>query len=432
MAQGSVREVMANRWDRLALASVLAGAIVRIIWGLVIHPPFDHLYSDMGAYVERAQRLAVGAGLLRADAFFPPGTHALLAAPMTLLGTERVGLWGGAVMWCALSAAIPFFAWRLARLLLTPPAAALTALFCAFWPLYITYGGYFTSETPSLAFLLASLWAGYRAAQLSGREAGWLGLAAGLLGGVAVANRPQLILNLAVLVVPLMFRLRRQALALTGILAGSALILAGTAWHNSAAAGKPTGLSENAGLNFWIGHCDVHDVTTVDPARNITFQFANPVWMQLGRGGTYYFEGRLVWDQGFFYEMGLRCIERNGLGHVRGLDQERPEHGRHDGSLAAGQRGLSAGRGTTQQPGVQPSAAAGRHRLHLRPRPASRTRPALGGGGDAAPAGLRVGGGDLLLRRPPGAQLLRCLRTCPARRPHHRPTRPRGVKAKTR
>jgi 4-amino-4-deoxy-L-arabinose transferase-like glycosyltransferase len=238
---------------------------------------------------------------------------------MTLFGTERAGLWGAAVLWCALSAAIPFFAWRLARLLLAPAAAALTALFCAFWPLYITYGGYFTSETPSLAFLLASLWAGYRAVRLSGREAGWLGLAAGLLGGVAVANRPQLILNLAVLVVPLSFRLRRQALALTGIVVGSAFILAVTALHNSAAAGKPTGLSENAGLNFWIGQCDVHDVTTVDPVRNITFQFGNPVWTQLGRGGSYYFEGHLVWDQGFFYEMGLRCIERDGLGHVRVL-----------------------------------------------------------------------------------------------------------------
>ena len=307
---------MANRWDRIALASVLAGVIVRIIWGLVIHPPLDYLYSDMGAYVERAQRLATAAGLQRPDAFFPPGTHILLAAPMTLFGTERVGLWGGAVLWCLLSAAIPFFAWRLARLLLNPPAAALTALFCAFWPLYITYGGYFTSETPSLAFLLASLWAGYLAGRLSGRKALWLGLAAGLLGGVAVANRPQLILNLGVLVVPLLFRLRRQALALAGILAGIALILAGTALHNSAAAGKPTGLSENAGLNFWIGQCDVHDVTTVDPARNITFHFGNPVWAQLGRGGTYYFEGPLVWDQGFFYEMGLRCIERDGLGHV--------------------------------------------------------------------------------------------------------------------
>jgi len=309
--------MMANRWDRVAVASILAGVIVRIIWGLVIHPPLDYLYSDMGAYVERAQRLATGAGLQRSDAFFPPGTHVLLAAPMTLFGTERAGLWVGAVLWCALSAAIPIFAWRLARLLLTPAAAALTALFCAFWPMYITYGGYFTSETPSLAFLLASLWAGYRACRLSGKQAGWLGLAAGLLGGVAVASRPQLILNLAVLAVPLLFRRRRQALA--GIVAGSAIILVATALYNSAAADKPTGLSENAGLNFWIGQCDVHDVTTTDPVRNITFTFGNPVWAQLGRGGTYYFEGHLVWDQGFFYEMGLRCIERNGFGHVRVL-----------------------------------------------------------------------------------------------------------------
>jgi len=310
---------MTKQWDRFAFASVVAGVIIRIIWGLVIHPPVDYLYSDIAGYVERAQRLATGVGLQRSDAFWPPGTHMLLAAPMTLFGTERVGLWAGAVLWCALSAAIPFFAWRLTRLLLTPAAAALTTVFCAFWPLYITYGAFFTSETPSLAFLLASLWAGYAAALSSGRRAGWLGLVAGLLGGIAVANRPQLILNLAVLTVPLLFRLRSQALALAGIVAGTAIILAGTILHNSAAAGKPTGLSENAGLNFWMGHCDVHDVRTFDPAQNITFGFGNPVPAQLGRGGTYYFEGILVWDQGFFYKLGLRCIERDGLGHVRVL-----------------------------------------------------------------------------------------------------------------
>jgi len=308
--------MMQNRWDRIALVSILTGVIVRIVWGLVIHPPVDFIYSDIAGYVDRARRLATGAGLQRSDAFWPPGTHVLLAAPMTFFETERAGLWAGAVLWCALSAAIPFFAWRLARLLLTPAAAALTAVFCSFWPLYITYGAYFTSETPSLAFLLASLWVGYGAVRLSGWRAGWAGLTAGLLGGVAVANRPQLILNLAVLAMPLLFSLRRQALVLGGIVAGTAVILAGTVWYNSAAAGKLTGLSENAGLNFWMGHCDVHDVRTVDPVRNITFGFGNPVPAQLGRGGTYYFEGIVVWNQGFFYEMGLRCIKRDGMGHV--------------------------------------------------------------------------------------------------------------------
>ena len=277
---------MANRWDRIALASVLAGVIVRIIWGLVIHPPLDYLYSDMGAYVERAQRLATGAGLQRSDAFFPPGTHVLLAAPMTLFGTERAGLWGAAVLWCALSAAIPFFAWRLARLLLTPAAAALTALFCAFWPLYITYGGYFTSETPSLAFLIASLWAGYRAVRLSGREAGWLGLAAGLLGGVAVANRPQLILNLAVLAVPLLFRRRRQALA--GIVAGSAIILVATALYNSAAAAGVSNKRASRHAKIGIAAESAHHSTapTHNPARSVpksVMGAASSTWVPGGK-----------------------------------------------------------------------------------------------------------------------------------------------------
>jgi hypothetical protein len=86
--------------------------------------------------------------------------------------------------------------------------------------------------------------------------------------------------------------------------------------HNSAAAGKPTGLSENAGLNFWMGQCDVHNVKTFDPAQNITLAFGNPVPAQLGRGGTYYYEGILAWDQKFFYKLGLQCIKRDGLSHI--------------------------------------------------------------------------------------------------------------------
>src|SRR5215204_3302861 len=107
-----LRRAMANRWDRIALVSILTGVIVRIVWGLVLHPPFAYLYSDMGGYVERAQQLATGGGMQRFDAFFPPVTHMLLAAPMTLFGTERAGRGAGAVLWCALCSAIPLFAWR--------------------------------------------------------------------------------------------------------------------------------------------------------------------------------------------------------------------------------------------------------------------------------------------------------------------------------
>ena len=316
-APGSIRAAISNRWDGVALAAILLGAVIRAIWGLAIHPPLDFVYSDMGGYVERAQRLADGGALWRFDAFFPPGTHMLLAAPFELFGTERAELWAGAVLWCVLSSLIPLFTWRLARLLLSPAAAALTTVFCALWPLYITYGAYFTSETPSLAFMVAALWAGYRAGRGSGKLALGFGLLAGVLGGVAIGSRPQWIFNLMVLAVPLLVGLRRKAAPLVGVVIGAAVILGGVVAHNSVAAGKVTGISENSGLNFWMGHCDVHDVTTFDPRRNIRLGFGNPVWAQLGRGGSYRFEGRYIWDQSFFYDMGLQCIRRDGLGHAR-------------------------------------------------------------------------------------------------------------------
>ena len=307
----------ARWWNRFAVACILLGAILRVVWGLVIHPAVNFIYSDMGGYVERAQRLAAGRFPNRLDAFWPPGTHMLLAGPLALFGPDRAGLWADAALWCLLSGVAPFFAWRLARLLLTPAAAALTAAFCAFWPLYITYAGFFTSETPALAFGLAALWLGYRARNARSRAAATLGVLAGVLGGVAVANRPQFILNLAVLALPALLAWRRQFPALVGFVVGVTVVLSGVVWHNSVATGKPTGLSENSAINFWMGHCDVAEVRTNDASRNVSLNFGLPVAGQLGRGGSYTFEGRLAWDQGFFFDLGLRCIRKDGIGHVR-------------------------------------------------------------------------------------------------------------------
>ena len=299
------------------MVCILLGAALRVAWGLVVHPAVDFVYSDMGGYVERAQRLAAGGFPNRYDAFWPPGTHILLAGPLALFGPERAGLWAGAALWCLLSSVTPFFAWRLARLLLTPAAAALTAAFCAFWPLYITYAGFFTSETPALAFGTAALWLGYRARRARGRAAAALGVLAGVLGGTAVANRPQLLLNLAVLALPMFLALRRQAPALVGLVVSLMFVLSGVVLHNSVATGKPTGLSENSALNFWMGHCDVAEVRTNDPNQNASFTFGLPTPGQLRRGGSYTFEGKVVWDQGFFFGLGLQCITGDGVGHAR-------------------------------------------------------------------------------------------------------------------
>jgi hypothetical protein len=313
----SETDAINRRWNRLAAIAILLGVLIRVIWVFAIHPPGSFVYSDMQGYVDRAMGLAEGMTLERFDAWWPPGTHILLAVPFKIFGTGQVGLWAGSVTWCILSSLVPFFAWRLALLFFSPATAGLAAVFCAFWPLYITYAGFFTSETPSLAMLLAALWLGYRARRASGTRRLAQGFLAGVCGGVAMAIRPQWILNLAILILPALVRWRQQLIAVVGLAFGAGLVLTGIIVHNSVAAGALTGLSENNALVFWMGHCDIHDVQFVEADQGWAFTFGPPVPTQLERGYSYVFNDRLPWDQPFFFDLGLQCIREDGFGHVR-------------------------------------------------------------------------------------------------------------------
>ena len=312
----SVTRLADRSWDWIAVGGIALGVLVRALWIFVLHPPLDFVYSDMEGYVSRAHRVAEGAPLHRYDAFYPPGTHVLFSIPAALLGTGRAGLWGGAALLFVLSSLTPFLVWRLTRVLLTPAAAAVAAILTAVWPLHISYAGYFLSETPSLAFLLASLWLGYVASRARARTSVSvaLGLAAGVLGGAALATRPQFALNLAILAVPMLRHARRHTRALAGLAAGAALVTAATAVYASAAAGKLTGTSENGGVTFFIGHCDVRRVFT-GPQNGFYIWVAAPPAVERGTGRDYTFPDHLAWEQGFYYEKGLECIRDAGLSH---------------------------------------------------------------------------------------------------------------------
>src|SRR3954466_882350 len=98
--------------DRIALACVIAGAVVRIVFVLVVHKPFDFVYSDMASYVGHAVRIASGAALNRYDVYEPTGTSLLLSAPMAIFGATRAGLWGDALLWLAFACLVPLATWR--------------------------------------------------------------------------------------------------------------------------------------------------------------------------------------------------------------------------------------------------------------------------------------------------------------------------------
>jgi 4-amino-4-deoxy-L-arabinose transferase-like glycosyltransferase len=299
-------------WETAAVAAIVAGAIGRFIWVLVVHQPFDYVFSDMAGYVARAQLLVETGSLERFDAFYPPGVHLLLAGVFRIFGIRQGGVWAAAVLWATLSSLAPFFMWRLARLLLTPTAAALTAIFTAFWPLHATSAGYFLSETPSLTFLLGGLWAGYASLVATGRRAVLLAACAGLLGAIAVTMRPQFVLNLGILAGSWLLASPRRRRAIAAFASAFALVIVGTVVHNSAAAGQLTGISENSGLTFFLGQCDVNTVYAADGAH-----FTTPPAAQRKRGRFYNFPHRQVWDQGFFFGQGLACFRADGLSHVR-------------------------------------------------------------------------------------------------------------------
>ena len=296
-------------WDRVALAGIVVGAAARAAWVFWLHPPLDYLYSDMGLYVRFASEIARGHDLDVYATFQPQGTHLLLALPLKLLGSGRSGLWGGAALWWAFSAATPFFAWRLARLLLTPAAGAVTAILAAIWPLHVTLAGYFLSETPSLAFLLAALWLGYRAGRQPGRGALWQGVLAGTLGAVAVAARPQFLLNLTLVAVPFLPRRRWSPTAVLPFVAAAAALLVAAVAFNTAAAGRLTGLSREGGATFFIGQCRVKTLTV--HTATVSATIGAPPYVQRG-GAAVDVAGHELWEDGFFYRKGLRCIERDG------------------------------------------------------------------------------------------------------------------------
>ena len=300
-------------WEAIARVSIILGAAIRAAWVLVLHSPLDSIYSDSKTYVDTAMHLAQLVPPERFDAFYPPGTRALLAIPLALIGPDRDGLTAGAVLWTALSALTPYFMWRYLRLLLAPAGAAIGAVFCALWPLHIAYAGFFTSETPGLAFLVLSLWLAERSVRLLSTRNGLL---AGLAGGVAAAIRPAFALNVVLAAIPLARRVRIRVAPLVALVAGSALVLVLVLAHEALIAGRIVGVSENSGITFYLGHCDIRRVTTGVP-ETLMYQFQTPVATQLDRGKDVSFPDHQVWDQEFFYSQGLSCIAADGLAHAR-------------------------------------------------------------------------------------------------------------------
>jgi hypothetical protein len=300
-------------------------------WNFIfrINRPKDFVWSDMYGYVERALRLASPSIVLnRMDTFYPPGNHVLLAPLFRIYGKEK-GLVANQWLWWVFAVIAVWAVGALALKLFKHPLPGAIAMagLLAHWS-FTAFTGLFMSENPFSCFMAVSLLVGLLArdtsVSLRGRRV-LLYAAAGLLAGIAVAIRPQFLLSVALMGLPLLRRRwpfveLREALALTAMVA---LPMAGSIALNSHAAGMKMGMSGNAGFNFYQAHCDVVHIET--RLGGTVIAFAAPVRIQRMQryGGDpekkVIIVGHLVWENAYFFREGMKCIRADGLRHVRRL-----------------------------------------------------------------------------------------------------------------
>lgn len=333
--------VWRHRWW---LALTALGLAIRLVWVHHVHPPQTAMWSDMAAYVGRAERLVTDPwGPHPDEAFFPFGTHYLLALPMALFGPKAYV--ACATWWALLSAALVPVAYLLCGQLLggstwlrrahrgdededddlegTNAAARAAGFLVAIdYPLF-SYSGLFLSEVPFALFLTATALFGLRFVD-GGRRADALGL--GLCAALGATVRPQLLVGLALALLVIVWRRRafarlslpRLGVGLLPVVAVVGLSLV----HSERHTGRATILAQNGGLNRAFGRCHAYEIVgqgggfgppafgtlwraervdsdswpKLDPAKSPTLAVPAPMW-----------------DEAAMNALADECIEETGL-----------------------------------------------------------------------------------------------------------------------
>ena len=247
-----------RRW--LLTLTVLA-LLTRLLWVLVIHPPGNYVFSDMGMYVKRATDLAVNGPRdgVRDLAWQAYGTHFLLALPFKLFGAGAP-FRAAAVLWGLLGAAVVPLTYLLAcRVLPTARLAKVAGVAALLWYPNLSTTGFFLSETP---FLCMQLLAVYWLVQVL--QSGARAWPAGIAAALTFMLRPQSALFFVLVFGLWLVNVRRlpwvRVKQLLGVAVPLLLALGFSVWRYHSHTGRWDGIAENANMNLTAGRC--HNIVT--------------------------------------------------------------------------------------------------------------------------------------------------------------------------
>ena len=241
-----------RRW---LLVLLVLGVLTRVAWVLWVHPPEDHVRSDMSAYVGQAQDIArLGeVAARRLPGFRPFGTGWLLGAILWLAGPD--GLRVAAVVQAVVAGLAPVLTALLGARVLARPAAAIAAgVAVLVWFPGISLTGYFLSEPWYTTLLLGSIWLLVRA--LQGERGAWLG---GVLAGLAFWVRPEVaaLFGLGALAAGIGHRSLDGRAPIRALAFAAPLVFAvgfGLVRHHDAT-GRWGGVADTGALNLTMGRC---------------------------------------------------------------------------------------------------------------------------------------------------------------------------------
>ncbi len=276
-----------NRW---LIAIVVGAFLVRLHWNTLCHPLGDYVSSDMRGYVQRGEQMLDKFGARNEyHAFFPYGTHFLVAAVKGIFGRENYFALGAvyALLGTIIVGYAVAIAARVSPRRWVPPLLGWILVF--YYPL-ISLGGYVLSEIPFGAFMTMSMFFLLRLVQEGrSRDAWW----AGVTAAVATACRPQILLSIGIFGLLWLFyrrgpfaKVQLRHLVFAGV--PLAVILAFSSarlyYHTEGRFGV---VSENGRFNQLFGRCHNKKVNAnpTKPGRG-AIRFGPPPLIQLEKRAT--------------------------------------------------------------------------------------------------------------------------------------------------
>ncbi len=316
------------REHREVLLVTLAALVVRLVWNLRIHKPFDYVFSDMAGYLERAQtRLDHPEGRFPYFTLFPWGTHVMLSYLKLIFGRHQGAAIGATYAAFGAGAVGYSFAAakRLTRAVWTPRVVG--GILVVYYP-WIALGGYTLSEPPFTLFLAATVFYALRLADRGRARDAWL---AGVSLAIAAVFRPQILVALPLYALHRLLRRRSwhrwsADRVLPAIAVPLALVFALSAWRMWWHTGEIGGISRNGPLNFAFGRCHATTITSVAPDRGGIYSppslgalarhdAEHPgafIRLDPARTPTIQFEGHM-WDEAPLRVVARDCVRRTGL-----------------------------------------------------------------------------------------------------------------------